>query len=91
VDNLRTNHRVSIVFISLASIPDTFMTPQGVYVLQDNSFKPISRLSSWDGRADALHRAKLVRPMLSIWIDVMCPIRYRCSTSQCQLESSEAR
>jgi len=32
---------------------------RGVYVLQDNSFKPISRLSSWDGRADALHRAKL--------------------------------
>jgi len=32
---------------------------RGVYVLQDNSFKPISRLSSWEGRADALHRAKL--------------------------------
>lgn len=32
---------------------------RGVYVLQDNSFKPISRLSSWDGRADALRRAKL--------------------------------
>lgn len=33
---------------------------QGIYVLQDNSFKPISRLSSWEGRADALKRAKLV-------------------------------
>jgi len=32
---------------------------RGVYVLQDNSFKPISRLSSWEGQADALHRAKL--------------------------------
>ncbi|CAL1696801.1 unnamed protein product [Somion occarium] len=32
---------------------------RGVYVLQDNTFKPISRLSSWEGRADALRRAKL--------------------------------
>ncbi|KZP03565.1 transport protein particle component [Athelia psychrophila] len=32
---------------------------RGVYVLQDNAFKPISRLSSWDSRADALHKAKL--------------------------------
>lgn len=33
---------------------------RGVYVLQDNSFKPISRLSSWEGRADAVKRARLV-------------------------------
>ncbi|TFY79161.1 hypothetical protein EWM64_g4851 [Hericium alpestre] len=32
---------------------------RGVYVLQDNTFKPIARLSSWDGRADAARRAKL--------------------------------
>jgi len=32
-----------------------------VYVLQDNSFKPIARLSSWDGRQDAIKRAKVVR------------------------------
>ncbi|KAF8879927.1 NO signaling/Golgi transport ligand-binding domain-containing protein [Infundibulicybe gibba] len=32
---------------------------RGVYVLQDNSFKPISRLSSWEGRAESLKRAKL--------------------------------
>ncbi|KAJ7596573.1 TRAPP complex subunit trs33 [Mycena floridula] len=32
---------------------------RGVYVLQDNAFKPITRLSSWQGRADALKRAKL--------------------------------
>jgi len=32
---------------------------RGVYVLQDNSFKPIQRLSSWEGRADAIRRAKL--------------------------------
>ncbi|KAH7907193.1 NO signaling/Golgi transport ligand-binding domain-containing protein [Hygrophoropsis aurantiaca] len=32
---------------------------RGVYVLQDNAFKPISRLSSWQGRAEALQRAKL--------------------------------
>ncbi len=34
---------------------------QGVYVLQDNSFKPITRLSSWESRADAMKRARLVR------------------------------
>ena len=33
---------------------------QGVYVLQDNSFKPIARLSSWEGRQDATKRAKVV-------------------------------
>ncbi|KAJ7212188.1 TRAPP complex subunit trs33, partial [Mycena pura] len=32
---------------------------RGVYVLQDNSFKPVSRVSSWEGRADAINRAKL--------------------------------
>ncbi|KAF9649048.1 transport protein particle component, partial [Thelephora ganbajun] len=32
---------------------------RGVYVLQDNSFKPIARLSSWDGRQDAIKRAKV--------------------------------
>ncbi|KAF8060771.1 TRAPP complex subunit trs33 [Lyophyllum atratum] len=32
---------------------------RGIYVLQDNSFKPISRLSSWEGRADAVKRARL--------------------------------
>ncbi|KAF8906664.1 NO signaling/Golgi transport ligand-binding domain-containing protein [Mucidula mucida] len=31
---------------------------RGVYVLQDNSFKPISRLSSWKGRADAVQKAR---------------------------------
>ncbi|CAK5270260.1 unnamed protein product [Mycena citricolor] len=32
---------------------------RGVYVLQDNSFKPVTRISSWEGRADAIRRAKL--------------------------------
>ncbi|ESK86482.1 bet3 family protein [Moniliophthora roreri MCA 2997] len=32
---------------------------RGVYVLQDNSFKTISRLSSWRGRPEAMKRAKL--------------------------------
>lgn len=32
---------------------------RGVYVLQDNAFKPITRISSWHGRADALKKAKL--------------------------------
>ncbi|KAF9259158.1 transport protein particle component [Marasmius fiardii PR-910] len=31
---------------------------RGVYVLQDNSFHTISRLSSWKGRPEALKRAK---------------------------------
>ncbi|KAJ7644072.1 TRAPP complex subunit trs33 [Roridomyces roridus] len=36
---------------------------RGVYVLQDNSFKPVSRISSWEGRADAIRRAKLYAAM----------------------------
>ncbi|KAH9060754.1 NO signaling/Golgi transport ligand-binding domain-containing protein [Lactarius vividus] len=32
---------------------------RGVYVLQDNSFKPIARISSWESRADATRRARL--------------------------------
>ncbi|KAF7299067.1 hypothetical protein MIND_00855000 [Mycena indigotica] len=32
---------------------------RGVYVLQDNSFKPVSRVSSWEGRPEAIKRAKL--------------------------------
>ncbi|KAJ6512205.1 TRAPP complex subunit trs33 [Mycena vitilis] len=47
---------------------------RGVYVLQDNSFKPIARISSWEGRAEAIRRAKLVRDLChslsvhSIWL-----------------------
>ncbi|KAF8208861.1 transport protein particle component [Mycena galopus ATCC 62051] len=36
---------------------------RGIYVLQDNSFKPVSRISSWEGRADAIKRAKLYAAM----------------------------
>ncbi|KDR68823.1 hypothetical protein GALMADRAFT_78072 [Galerina marginata CBS 339.88] len=36
---------------------------RGVYVLQDNAFKPITRLSSWESRADALKRARLYAAM----------------------------
>ncbi|KAG7090499.1 hypothetical protein E1B28_009612 [Marasmius oreades] len=36
---------------------------RGVYVLQDNSFHTISRLSSWHGRAEALKRAKTYTAM----------------------------
>ncbi|KAG9045343.1 Trafficking protein particle complex subunit 33 [Tulasnella sp. UAMH 9824] len=32
---------------------------RGVYVLQDNAFKPLLRMSSPDGSADALRRAKI--------------------------------
>ncbi|KAK7453360.1 hypothetical protein VKT23_011624 [Stygiomarasmius scandens] len=32
---------------------------RGVYVLQDNAFKTISRLSSWQGRPEAIKRAKM--------------------------------
>jgi len=32
---------------------------RGVYVLQDNSFKPIARISSWESRADATKRARV--------------------------------
>ncbi|EIM92056.1 TRAPP complex subunit trs33 [Stereum hirsutum FP-91666 SS1] len=32
---------------------------RGVYVLQDNAFKPVARVSSWESRADATKRARL--------------------------------
>ncbi|KAI0735763.1 transport protein particle component [Earliella scabrosa] len=32
---------------------------RGVYVLQDNSFKPLTRISGWEGRADSLRKAKI--------------------------------
>ncbi|KAI0078523.1 transport protein particle component [Panus rudis PR-1116 ss-1] len=32
---------------------------RGVYVLQDNTFKPVTRISSWEGRQDALRRARI--------------------------------
>ncbi|KAF9235715.1 NO signaling/Golgi transport ligand-binding domain-containing protein [Melanogaster broomeanus] len=32
---------------------------RGVFVLQDNNFKPIARISSWEGRAEAVKHAKL--------------------------------
>ncbi|KAF5343810.1 hypothetical protein D9758_016208 [Tetrapyrgos nigripes] len=32
---------------------------RGIYVLQDNAFKTITHLSSWEGRADATRKAKL--------------------------------
>ncbi|OCH94169.1 transport protein particle component [Obba rivulosa] len=32
---------------------------RGVYVLQDNAFKPITRISGWEGRANSLRKAKL--------------------------------
>ncbi|KAJ3517819.1 hypothetical protein NLJ89_g258 [Agrocybe chaxingu] len=36
---------------------------RGVYVLQDNAFKPITRLSSWESRADAMKRARIYAAM----------------------------
>ncbi|KAF9444454.1 TRAPP complex subunit trs33 [Macrolepiota fuliginosa MF-IS2] len=36
---------------------------RGIYVLQDNQFKPITRLSSWEGRAEAIRRAKIYSAM----------------------------
>ncbi|KAI9509859.1 NO signaling/Golgi transport ligand-binding domain-containing protein [Russula earlei] len=32
---------------------------RGVYVLQDNSFKPVARISSWESRTDATKRARV--------------------------------
>ncbi|KAI0367457.1 transport protein particle component [Pilatotrama ljubarskyi] len=32
---------------------------RGVYVLQDNSFKPLTRLSGWEGRAESLRKSKV--------------------------------
>lgn len=57
VDNLRTNHRVSSArsFLDMSS-----HGYQGVYVLQDNVFKPLIHLSSPFGPTDALRHAKTV-------------------------------
>ncbi|KAH9850611.1 transport protein particle component [Lenzites betulinus] len=32
---------------------------RGVYVLQDNQFKPLTRVSGWEGRADSLRKSKI--------------------------------
>jgi hypothetical protein len=59
VDNLRTNHRVR-TSLCLYPVPlSNTMRVQGIYVLQDNQFRPITRLSSWDGRAEAIRRARI--------------------------------
>ncbi|KAF7784856.1 hypothetical protein Agabi119p4_1021 [Agaricus bisporus var. burnettii] len=36
---------------------------RGIYVLQDNQFKPVTRLSSWEGRPEAIRRAKIYAAM----------------------------
>ncbi|TFK81724.1 transport protein particle component [Polyporus arcularius HHB13444] len=36
---------------------------RGVYVLQDNAFKPLTRISGWEGRAESLRRAKVYAAM----------------------------
>ena len=47
----------------LASLYLPLKPPQGVYVLQDNSFKPLARVSGWEGRTESLKRARVVCPM----------------------------
>ena len=58
-----------------------------MYVLQDNSFKPIQRLSSWQGREDALRRARIVS-ILHGYIPAVMLIFTRLSMLQCQRASS---
>ncbi|KAF7972610.1 hypothetical protein HWV62_17430 [Athelia sp. TMB] len=53
---------------------------QGVYVLQYNAFKPLARLSSWDGRADALHKAKLTARISLKY--ALSPPSYRLASNQ---------
>jgi len=36
---------------------------RGVFVLQDNAFKPIARVSSWEGRPEAMKRARMYAAM----------------------------
>lgn len=59
VDNLRTNHRVCVV-LDMKFYAQPNKKTQGVYVLQDNAFRPITRISSWRGRAEATRKARLV-------------------------------
>ncbi len=74
VDNLRTNHRVSsyLLVVRISHLPDS--CSKGVYVLQDNSFKPIQRISSWYGRNDALNKAKVVRSFYSRGNSELCQL-----------------
>jgi hypothetical protein len=59
IDNLRTNHRVRKKVTFCQHLKRSKY--QGVYVLQDNAFKPISRLSSWEARSETTRKARLVR------------------------------
>ncbi|KAF5340850.1 hypothetical protein D9758_016601 [Tetrapyrgos nigripes] len=46
---------------------------RGIYVLQDNTFKTITHLSSWEGRADATHKAKLAATAYTTTSDADAP------------------
>jgi hypothetical protein len=61
VDNLRTNHRVCCLSLFQCECKAHYSFHKGVYVLQDNQFKPLSRISSYDGPQEALRRARAVR------------------------------
>ncbi|PFH47197.1 hypothetical protein AMATHDRAFT_152747 [Amanita thiersii Skay4041] len=55
---------------------------RGVYVLQDNSFKPISRLSSWEGRETAIKRAKIYAAMpTGIIRGALARLGYQCTVT----------
>ncbi|KIL57738.1 hypothetical protein M378DRAFT_200713 [Amanita muscaria Koide BX008] len=55
---------------------------RGVYVLQDNTFKPVLRLSSWESREIAIKRAKIYAAMpIGIIRGALGRLGYTCTVS----------
>ncbi|KAF8627098.1 hypothetical protein AX15_004548 [Amanita polypyramis BW_CC] len=55
---------------------------RGVYVLQDNSFKPVIRLSSWESREVAIKRAKMYAVMpAGIIRGALARLGYQCTVA----------
>jgi len=55
---------------------------RGVYVLQDNTFKPVLRLSSWEGRDVAIKRAKMYAAMpVGIIRGALARLGYACTVT----------
>ena len=67
IDNLKTNHRVWMLYPTLAfkiepvRSAEDLMLLQGVYVLTDNNFKSFSRMSMALS-SEAVHQAQPVEP-----------------------------
>nr|CDP32582.1 Putative Trafficking protein particle complex subunit 6B [Podospora anserina S mat+] len=67
VDNLKTNHRGNFIWEGHAD--NLFWWKQGVYVLTDNNFRPLSRMSvETGGRSGGAQQAAVVRAQPFLWV-----------------------